>query len=107
MTTPLSRVCDNGLTVSVRVTPNASRDAIGPVEERAGASLLKVYVRAVPEDGKANAAVAQLLAAFLDCPKRSAVVTVGHTSRTKTITIDGCGPTLQRRLNDKLGSPSS
>jgi uncharacterized protein len=105
MTNPLSRLCDDGLAVAVRVTPKSSRDAVGAIEERDGASLLKVYVRAVPEDGKANDAVAQLLAAFLGCPRRSAVVTAGHTSRSKTVTISGDGPILQRRLNDKLGSP--
>ena len=46
-------------------------------------------VTAVPERGKANAAVIALIAKALGVPKRNVEVVRGHTSRDKTISIDG------------------
>ena len=74
--------------VQVRATPNASRDAIeGVVTDAAGQSYLSVRVRAVPEKGKANAAVALLLAKAVDAPKSAVAVIKGDTHRLKTVAI--------------------
>lgn len=74
----------------VRAQPNASRDAIeGLGEEATGQRYLKVRVRAVPEKGKANAAIEALLAKTLGIPKSAVSVEKGETQRIKTVRISG------------------
>lgn len=77
-----------GAELRVRVQPGASKDAIeGRGEDAAGQVFLKVRVRAVPEKGKANAAVEQLLAKALGLPKSAVSVEKGETQRIKTVRI--------------------
>ena len=76
-------------TLRLRVTPNAGRDAIEGYETLAdGTEVLRIRVSAVPDKGKANAAVIALLAKSLRLPKSSITVTAGETARLKTIRID-------------------
>ncbi len=84
------RVEPGGVTVLLRVTPNAGRDAIEGLETRAdGSSVLRLRVRAVPDKGKANAAVAALLGKALGVPKSAVSVVAGHTARLKTVAVAG------------------
>ena len=72
----------------VRAQPNASKDAIeGVGEEASGRRYLKIRVRAVPERGKANAAIEALLAEALGVPKSAVAVEKGETQRIKTVRI--------------------
>lgn len=100
------RVLAGGVALAVRVTPKSSRDTVDGLETRGDLTAVKVRVRAVPEDGKANAAVAEIIAAWLDVAKRSATVTGGLTSRDKTVTLTGDPQTLERALLAKLGDRS-
>jgi uncharacterized protein len=76
--------------LTVRVQPNASADRIeGPETDAAGRCYLKVRVRAVPEDGKANAAVEKLIAKHLGVPKSAVRVVTGGKNRLKGLEIDG------------------
>jgi uncharacterized protein len=76
--------------LTVRVQPNASADRIdGPETDAAGRRYLKVCVRAVPEDGKANAAVEKLIAKHLGIPKSAVRVVTGGKNRLKALEIDG------------------
>jgi uncharacterized protein (TIGR00251 family) len=76
--------------LTVRVQPNASADRIeGPETDAAGRHYLKVRVRAVPEDGKANAAVEKLIAKQLGLPKSAVRVVTGGKNRLKGLEIDG------------------
>ena len=76
--------------LTVRVQPNASADRIdGPETDAAGRRYLKVRVRAVPEDGKANAAVEKLIAKHLGIPKSAVRVVTGGKNRLKALEIDG------------------
>lgn len=70
---------------TVRVTPKASANKIKLEKGADGASLIRVYVTCVPEDGKANKAVIELLAKMLGIPKTALSVIRGETSREKTI----------------------
>ncbi len=88
----LWRAVPGGAELRVRVTPNAARDAVeGPGEDASGQRFLKVRVRAVPEKGKANAAVEALLARALDVPKSAVSVEKGETQRIKTVRISADG----------------
>ena len=73
--------------LQVRVTPRAKRNAIELDDD----GQIKVRVTAVPERGKANAAVIALIAKTLGLPKRSVEVVRGHNSRDKVIAVDGMG----------------
>ena len=88
----------------VRVTPKASRDAIGPVvADGQGNAVLKIAVTAAPEHGKANRAVARLLAKAWRLPKTSIEVVHGETSRAKTIRIVGNGDAVAEAIRHNLG----
>ena len=54
-----------------------------------GAAVLRCRVRAVPDRGKANAAVLALLAGALGVPKSRLTVIAGETARLKSIAISG------------------
>jgi len=87
-----------GLALVVRVTPNAGRDAIEGVERRDDGSVaLRLRVRAVPDRGKANAAVIALVARALGVPKSAIVLTSGATARLKTLAVAGEADELARR----------
>jgi uncharacterized protein YggU (UPF0235/DUF167 family) len=76
-------------TLRLRVTPNAGRDAIEGFETLADdTEVLRVRVAAVPDRGKANAAVIALLAKALHLPKSALTITAGETARLKTVRID-------------------
>ena len=55
-------------------------------------------VRAVPEDGKANAALTALLAKRLKVPASRIGVVSGAASRQKTLLIEGDSDALAERL---------
>lgn len=83
----------------VRLTPKGGRDAVEGWETASdGSEHLKARVRAVPEDGKANAALVDLLAKILAVPKSSVRIASGATSRLKRVEIAGDCTTLVARL---------
>lgn len=85
--------------LTVRVQPKASADRIEEwAEDDAGRKFLKVRVRAVPEDGKANSAVQKLVAKWLGVPKSAVRVVTGGKTRLKGLEIDG-PPELAARLS--------
>jgi len=87
----------------VRAQPNASKDAIeGLGEEASGQRYLKVRVRAVPEKGKANAAVEALLARALGLPKSAVSVDKGETQRIKTVR-NSAGASIRQALEALTG----
>ena len=87
------------LQVRLRVTPNAGADAIEGTELRDdGSAVLRVRVKAVPDRGKANAAVIRLVAKALGVPKSAVTLVSGDTARLKTIEIDGDPAALGARI---------
>lgn len=63
-----------------------------------GSAVLRMRVRAVPDKGKANAAVTALLAKALDVPKSAVTLVTGDTARLKTLKVDGDCEALIARL---------
>jgi uncharacterized protein YggU (UPF0235/DUF167 family) len=89
----------DGLVLHVRLTPKSSRDALEGVETLAdGHCVLKARVRAVPEDGRANAALVALLAKQIKCPASRIEQTGGATARIKTFLLRGDAEALATRL---------
>lgn len=107
MTAPCWRIVPGGAELRVRAQPNASKDAIeGLGADASGQTFLKVRVRAVPEKGKANAAVEKLLAKALRLPTSAVSVEKGETQRIKTVRIsaDGAiGAAIQDLLDGRDG----
>lgn len=97
-------VSDDILTLHVRLTPKADRDRIdGVVEMADGRRVLAARVRAVPEKGAANKALAALIAKRLKIAKSSVALTGGSTSRIKTLAVSGPPEELLDRLKLLVG----
>ena len=86
----------------VRLAPKSSRDEIAGVENFAGEAVLKARVRALPEDGRANAALERLVARWLRVPPSSVSVAQGGKSRTKQVLVEGDADTLTRLTEARL-----
>lgn len=92
-------VHEGHLLVTVRLTPNARDEGLGAVSLLAdGKAVLTARVRAIPEDGAANAALEKLLAKAVGVAKSHVSVASGATQRVKILRIAGEGPVLAARL---------
>jgi uncharacterized protein (TIGR00251 family) len=88
-----------GLAVTVRLTPRGGRDAIDGVDQLAdGRAVVKVRVRAVPENGAANAALIRLLAEKLDVAASAIRLESGATARIKILRVEGDAALLAARI---------
>ena len=74
-----------GTVMKIRAKPGARKNAV--VGEHQGA--LCIAVTAAPERGKANAAIVEVLADFLDCRPARLTLVAGATSRQKSILVHG------------------
>lgn len=70
---------------AVRVVPKASADKWAVETGTDGRAVVKVWVTAVPEDGKANKAVVALLAKALGVAKSRVEIMRGETGRDKLV----------------------
>jgi len=71
--------------LEVKVSPNAPRsEIIGWLGD-----ALKVKIKAPPVEGRANAALCELLAEKLGLPKRAVAVITGETASRKRVRIAG------------------
>jgi uncharacterized protein len=84
--------------VRVRLTPKAGRDEIVGVGDHGGEQVLKARVRALPEAGRANAALERLLADWLGVPASTVTVVQGGKSRLKRVAITGDPEHLSRLI---------
>jgi uncharacterized protein (TIGR00251 family) len=102
MTGQAWQVSGETLVVAVRLTPKAAKDRIDGIANLAdGRNVLKARVRAVPEKGKANAALEALLAKALGVPKSAVSVIAGGTSRLKSVQVTG-NPDLLADAMEKI-----
>lgn len=92
------------LLVDLRLTPRAGRDGFDGVKTLSdGRAVVAARVRAIPEDGKANAAVEALVAAAAGLPKSAAAVVAGATARVKTVRLSG-GAAVAATLKAVVGA---
>lgn len=95
---------DSGLRLFVRLTPKAARDGIAGIKAAVATAAnpsgceLDVKVTAVPEKGRANAALIALLAKALHLPQSAIALVAGETDRHKQIVIAGAAPALETAL---------
>lgn len=80
----------DGIVLSVRLTPKASRDSVDGIGALSdGSEVVLARVRAVPEDGAANAALLALTAKTFGVPKSAVTLLRGATQRVKQMRIVG------------------
>jgi uncharacterized protein (TIGR00251 family) len=84
-TPPFVRVQSDGILLSIKLQPRASRDEIG---EQLG-NELRIKVTAPPVDAAANQALVRFLAEKLECPRGQVLLLRGQTSRHKVVKICG------------------
>ncbi|ESW86490.1 DUF167 family protein [Mesorhizobium sp. RSR565B] len=93
------RLRADGIDLFIRLTPKSSVDRLGGAEKSAdGRSHLKARVRAVPENGAANAALERLVAKALGVPASVVSVIAGGTARLKTVRVVGEPSTLVKSI---------
>ena len=91
------------LILAVRLTPGATREDVGGRwTDEHDAHWLSARVRAVPEKGKANAALIALLAKELGLSRSQLSLTAGASARLKRIIVHGDGESLAARLQKQL-----
>jgi uncharacterized protein len=96
------RKTPTGLMLAVRLTPKSSRDAVEGLEDFGGETVLRARVRALPEEGRANAALEKLIAKWLGLPQSAVTVAKGGKSRVKQVAIQGNGIALSALIAGRL-----
>ena len=96
------RTTTGGIELYVRLTPKSSKDDVKGLREYDGKVYVEARVRAVPEDGKANRAITELVAARLGVPRSSIVLASGQSSRLKTLAISGDAKALCQKVEEWL-----
>jgi uncharacterized protein len=92
------------LRLSVRLTPRSAKEAVGGFwVDAQGAVWLCASVRAVPEKGKANAALIKLLSRSFNIPSAAISLESGDVSRLKRLRIAGNAAMLARALETWTG----
>ena len=71
------------LTLHITTQPGASKTEIAGIL----GGRLKIRVKAIPENGKANQALLRFLSEILEIPVSHCTLIRGHTSRQKTISL--------------------
>ncbi len=100
MSSPLTKT-DKGIILNVRLAPKSSKNSINKIEEDAdGNGVIKISVTTVPEKGKANKALIDLLSKELKIPKKSFSIISGETDKNKKILIDSDINYLEEKLKE-------
>lgn len=73
---------EEGLIVSLRISPNASKNEIIKADDG-----VKVKITAPPVDGKANKCLVEFLSKMFKIPKSSIEILRGETSKEKTLLL--------------------
>lgn len=73
--------------ITVKVKANSKKNS---VEEGPGGEL-RVFVKAPPQEGRANEAVIEVLAAHFRVPKSRITIIGGFKNKNKTVRLGDCG----------------
>ena len=89
------RVAPGGVRFDLHAVPGARREAVLGVHGDA----IRVAVRAVAEEGRANAALLEVLSTTLGVARRSIAIVAGHGGRRKVVEVTGAtAETVRTRL---------
>ena len=88
----------DGVSVTVKIQPKSRRPGIQGRAVSVNGPCLRVGVTEAAEDGRANRAACALLAKALQVPASAVAVTLGQTSRDKTLHVAGDTSLLTERL---------
>lgn len=103
-----ARRTPEGIAIALRLMPKSGGNGvIGVKDGAADLPILKARVRAAPENGEANEALAELIAEWLGEPKTEAELVSGGKSRLKQILVRGDANTLLARLASRLAGLKS
>jgi uncharacterized protein len=83
------RTLPDGVSVTVKIQPRSRRPGIQGRTVSTHGPCLRIGVNEPPEDGRANRAVCAVLAGALHVPASAVAVTLGQTSRDKTLHVAG------------------
>lgn len=70
--------------IKIKVKPGSSKNEVKKIEE----NFYEVRTTTIPEKGKANEKVIELLSDFFDIPKSKIRIVKGQTSREKEVEVD-------------------
>ena len=87
-----------GVRIGIRLTPGARADRLYGIAAAPTGPVLQAAVAAPPEAGRANAALAALLARACGVPPRAVAILRGHRGRYKLVQIAGDPAVLRARL---------
>ncbi len=98
----------DALVLRVRLSPKSAADRIEGIDHLSDATaVLKVRVRALPQDGEANEALLRLLAKSLGIGTSMLHLESGATARVKVVAIAGDAAAIEARLSALCGLASS
>jgi uncharacterized protein (TIGR00251 family) len=97
-----SNTINTVITVEIRVRPNAKANRVGGVVGEP--PRLVVAVQAPAVDGKANEAVAKVLAKAFDLRARDISIVHGELARDKRVVLEGDATLLTARLIELQGT---
>jgi uncharacterized protein YggU (UPF0235/DUF167 family) len=95
---PFWRTLPDGVSVTVKVQPKSRRPGIQGRSASSHGPCLRIGVNEAPEAGRANRAACAALAEALHVPASAVSVTLGQTSRDKTLHVAGDASLLTARL---------
>jgi uncharacterized protein YggU (UPF0235/DUF167 family) len=93
------RELPDGVAVAVKVQPKSRRPGVQGSAPSAGGERLRIGVSEPAEDGRANRAACTVLAVALEVAPSAVSVSIGATSREKTLRVTGDVAALGSKLD--------
>lgn len=99
MDIPFVKSDKDGLKIYVKLTPNAAHtEFCGIFTDADNTVYLKIAVKSVPEDGKANQELCAFIAKFLHISKSSVLLLSGFSGRRKIVLVKNADETIKEKL---------
>ncbi len=83
----LYKIQNNSASILLKVKAASKIDSIDKFVDIEGENYLKIFTKAIPENGKANKAILKLLSKSWKIPAKNLEITSGLTSNNKILSI--------------------